>query len=56
MPMLDDAAPQAADADEELLSKRTAPASGIALGLAQYGSTAYCIFDTGSAVDSGPRG
>lgn len=54
MPMLDAAAPQAADADEGAAVEKDS-ASGIALGLAQ------CVqldgvryFDTGSAVDFAP--
>ena len=55
MPMLDAAAPQAADADEGAAVEKDSTASGIALGLAQ------CVqldgvryFDTGSAVDFAP--
>ena len=55
MPMLDAAAPQAADADEGAAVEKDSAASGIALGLAQ------CVqldgvryFDTGSAVDFAP--
>ena len=55
MPMLDAAAPQAADADEGAAVEKDSAASGIVLGLAQ------CVqldgvryFDTGSAVDFAP--
>ena len=55
MPMLDAAAPQAADADEGAAVEKDSTASGIALGPAQ------CVqldgvryFDTGSAVDFAP--
>ena len=55
MPMLDAAAPQAADADEGAAVEKDSTASGIVLGLAQ------CVqldgvryFDTGSAVDFAP--
>lgn len=55
MPMLDAAAPQAADTDEGAAVEKDSAASGIALGLAQ------CVqidgvryFDTGSAVDFAP--
>lgn len=55
MPMLDAAAPQAADADEGAAIEKDSAASGIALGLAQ------CVqldgvryFDTGNAVDFAP--
>ena len=55
MPMLDAAAPQAADADEGAAVEKDSAASDIALGLAQ------CVqldgvryFDTGSAVDFAP--
>ena len=55
MPMLEAAAPQAADADEGAAVEKDSAASGIALGLAQ------CVqldgvryFDTGSAVDFAP--
>ena len=55
MPMLDAAAPQAADADEGAAVEKDSTASGIALGLAQcvqIDSVLY--FDTGSAVDFAP--
>ena len=55
MPMLDAAAPQAADADEGAAVEKDSTASGIVLGLAQ------CVqidgvryFDTGSAADFAP--
>lgn len=55
MPMLDAAAPQAADADEGAAVEKDSTASDIALGLAQ------CVqldgvryFDTGSTVDFAP--
>ena len=55
MPMLDAAAPQAADADEGAAVEKDSAASGIVLGLAQ------CVqldgvryFDTGSAADFAP--
>ena len=59
MPMLDDAAPQAADADEGAAVEKDSAASGIALGLAQCVQIdGVLYFDTGSAVDCppGPRG
>ena len=43
MPMLDAAAPQAADADEGAAVEKDSAASGIALGRSAYRSTACCI-------------
>lgn len=55
MPMLDDAAPQAADADEGAAVEKDSAASGIALGLAQCVQIdGVLYFDTGSAVDCPP--
>lgn len=55
MPMLDAAAPQAADADEGAAVEKDSAASGIALGLAQCVQIdGVLYFDTGSAVDSPP--
>lgn len=55
MPMLDAAAPQAADADEGAAVEKDSAASGIALGLAQCVQIdGVLYFDTGSAVDCPP--
>ena len=55
MPMLDAAAPQAADADEGAAVEKDSTASGIALGLAQCVQIdGVLYFDTGSAVDCPP--
>lgn len=55
MPMLDAAAPQAADADEGAAVEKDSGASGIALGLAQCVQIdGVLYFDTGSAVDCPP--
>ena len=55
MPMLDAAAPQAADADEGAVVEKDSAASGIALGLAQCVQIdGVLYFDTGSAVDCPP--
>ena len=55
MPMLDAAAPQAADADEGAAVEKDSAASGIALGLAQCVQIdGVLYFDTGSAVDYPP--
>ena len=55
MPMLDAAAPQAADADEGAAVEKDRTASGIALGLAQCVQIdGVLYFDTGSAVDCPP--
>lgn len=55
MPMLDAAAPQAADADEGAAVEKDSTASGIALGLAQCVQIdGVLYFDTGSAVDFAP--
>ena len=56
MPMLDAAAPQAADADEGAAVEKDSAASGIALGLAQCVQIdGVLYFDTGSAVDCPPN-
>ena len=56
MPMLDAAAPQAADADEGAAVEKDRAASGIALGLAQCVQIdGVLYFDTGSAVDCPPN-
>lgn len=55
MPMLDAAAPQAADADEGAAVEKDSAASGIALGLAQCVQIdGVLYFDTGSAMDCPP--
>ena len=55
MPMLDAAAPQAANADEGAAVEKDSAASGIALGLAQCVQIdGVLYFDTGSAVDCPP--
>ena len=55
MPMLDAAAPQAADADEGAAVEKDSAASGITLGLAQCVQIdGVLYFDTGSAVDCPP--
>lgn len=55
MPMLDAAAPQAADADEGAAVEKDSAASGIALGLAQCVQIdGVLYFDTGNAVDCPP--
>lgn len=55
IPMLDAAAPQAADADEGAAVEKDSAASGIALGLAQCVQIdGVLYFDTGSAVDCPP--